>query len=480
MPSVFYIIPLFFITITLSALIKNNMLRVFTLFIFNLIIIGEIVSVYFSGGLIDYQFYVNLNVNDIISGLFIFKYQALLCIICFFIILFICYKLSAVLSNKLSRRHTVVLFALFLSLICYKNGPVSHFYEIYEVTTAKPTHFDLSLKSVFIDPQSYPDKKHIKATQGKNIIVISLESLEQGFLSPTFNHLTPNLEKLSQEFSYYKNMPMMPGSTWTLASMYTYMTGVPLFLGGYNTYLFDDKKQSKLVSLGDVLNQAGYQNRYIIGNPEFAGMGQAISLFGIPIVSEKTYPGRYPSAPFGLYDRDVFDLAKHEIEQLKEDSKPFAVFISTVSTHAPNGFYDKRMESVITPQTSDLEFTIASVDYNLGLFITYLKQNNLLDNSVIYIFPDHQMMGYGTEIISKLSQSPRKLYLMTNADEQTLKKSLDETLYQIDLPRIIIDGAGINTNAKFLTDYLKNSEKEQFIDQNKSNIAVLNSSSLTN
>ncbi|MCO6548302.1 MAG: hypothetical protein J6583_11075, partial [Gilliamella sp.] len=54
----------------------------------------------------------------------------------------------------------------------------------------------------------------------------------------------------------------------------------------------------------------------------------------------------------------------------------------------------------------------------------------------------------------------------------------DQTIYQIDLPRLILNGAQVKTNAKFLTDYLTepNFDKKQFIEQNKSNIATLNNS----
>ena len=86
------------------------------------------------------------------------------------------------------------------------------------------------------------------------------------------------------------------------------------------------------------------------------------------------------------------------------------------------------------------------------------------------------MMGAGTETVKKLSAKERKLYLLTNASTDDLQKSPNQTIYQIDLPRLILNGAQIKTNAKFLTDYLigENADKKQFIEQHKSNIATLN------
>lgn len=478
MPSVLYVIPLFLIAITLSALIKNRKIRIFALVIFTVFIIAELISVYFSGGLVDYQFYVNLNLNDIVSGLLIFKLQALLAVVCFLALLFAAYKLTGWLSVRCQRRYLIIVLCLSATAILPKNGPVSRLYEIYEVVRVKPTDFRQALIALGIDPDGYPNKPSLTAAPGKNIIVISMESLEQGFLTPRFPGLTPNLTQLSERFTYFPNLTTAPGSTWTLASLYTYMTGVPLFLGGYDTSPFDDKTRSLLVSLGDVLHKAGYETRYVMSSPDFAGMGNAIRLFGVPVISEKTYPNRYPPAPFGLYDRDIFDLAKHELSQLEKRAQPFVLFISTISTHAPNGFYDSRMAKVIAPKASDLEFAVASADYNLGLFINYLDENGLLENSVIYLFPDHLMMGYGTDVIDKLSQQRRQLYLITNAEQKTLGQSTDAKIYQIDLPRLIINGAEIRTNAKFLTDFLAETDKAAFIERHKSDIAALNSSSL--
>ncbi|WP_176700814.1 hypothetical protein, partial [Gilliamella sp. Fer4-1] len=72
----------------------------------------------------------------------------------------------------------------------------------------------------------------------------------------------------------------------------------------------------------------------------------------------------------------------------------------------------------------------------------------------------------------------RKLYLLTNASIQDLQKTPDQTIYQIDLPRLILNGAQVASNGKFLTDYLSapNFDKKQFIEKNKANIATINNS----
>ncbi|OCG24875.1 hypothetical protein A9G22_03325 [Gilliamella sp. App2-1] len=472
--STLIILPLFIITIIFASLFKQKKWQLLSIILLTVFIVMELTSIYFSGGFIDYQFYVNLNINDIIEGLFIFKLQAALVIVVFFALIFLLSKLANWCKRKCHLIVRLLLaFAAIIS-ISYHNGPLSRLYEIYQVTSAPREPFEQALQS--LNMTNYTNKNQLVSHQGKNIIVLSLESFEQGFFD--FEDITPNLRQLRQDYTFFDNMPMSSGSTWTTASMYTYMTGMPFLIGGYTTSPLMRADQTHLVSLGDVLNQAGYQTRYVMASPDFAGIGHTAELFGMEVISEKNYVGQYPPAPFGLYDKDIFDIAQKQITEMHQANKPFALFVSTVSTHAPNGFDDERMRSVISPKADNMSFVAASLDHNLGHFIQYLKDEDILKDTIFYIFPDHLMMGAGTPTINRLSQKERKLYLLTNARTQDLQKTPDQTIYQIDLPRLILNGAQVESNAKFLTDYLTkpNFDKKQFVEQNKSNIATINNS----
>ena len=456
--STLIVLPLFIFTITLASFFKQKKWQLLTIILMTVIIVMELTSIYFSGGFIDYQFYVKL--------------QALLVIVVFLGLVFILSKLASLFRNKCRLLWRLPLAAIAIAFISYHNGPISRIYEIYQVTCAPKATFEQALQA--LNMSDYVAKSQINSQQGKNIIVLSLESFEQGFLD--FADITPNLRQLKQQYTFFPNMPMSAGSTWTTASMYTYMTGVPFLIGEHSTSPLKNANTTQLVTLGDVLKQAGYQTRYVMAGPEFAGIGHTAEVLGMQVISDKTYPGKYPNAPFGLYDKDILEIAKLQIQEMKKTDKPFALFISTVSTHAPNGFHDDRMTAVISPKQDNMSFVAASLDYNLGQFIDQLKQQGMLDNTVFYIFPDHLMMGAGTETVKKLSEKERKLYLLTNASIDDLQKSPNQTIYQIDLPRLILNGAQIKTNAKFLTDYLiaEQVDKKQFIEQHKANIATLN------
>ncbi|XKM13624.1 LTA synthase family protein [Orbaceae bacterium ac157xtp] len=466
-------LPLIVITVFLASLFKSKIVRLPIILVMTIFIVMELVSIYFSGGFIDYQFYVNLNVNDIIEGLIIFKFQAVLTIVVFLFLLWIMLKFSRFLQQKIRLLFRILILILAIIPLNYRQGPFDKLVEIYRVVSAPKMEFDVALKQLgMVD---YVHKSELTASKGKNIIVISLESFEQNFMN--FDKVTPNLRAIRDKYTFYPNMPMGVGSSWTTASMYTYMTGMPFLVGGGNTTPLSNVDATNLISLGDVLHKAGYQTDYIIGSPTFAGIGHIISFLGFNIISEKSYPGQYPDAPFGLYDKDIFDIAKRKIEDYSHDDKPFALFISTISTHAPNGFYDARMESVIDKNLDNLSFAGTSLDYNLGQFIRYLEDEDKLDNTVFYIFPDHLMMGSGTKTIAELAKNERLLYLITNATSNETKFDSANNIYQIDLPVIILNGADISTNARFLTDYLPSgSDKKAFIDQHKSEVATINRS----
>ena len=250
--STLVVLPLFILTISLASFFKQKKWQLFTIILMTVIIVMELTSIYFSGGFIDYQFYVNLNVNDIIEGLFIFKLQALLVIVVFLGLVFILSKLANWFRHKYKLHWRLLLVIVAVASISYHNGPISRAYEIYQVTCAPKATFAQALQN--LNMNDYVEKSQLDSQKGKNIIVLSLESFEQGFLD--FADITPNLRQLKQQYTFFANMPMSAGSTWTTASMYTYMTGVPFLIGEHSTSPLkgDRKSVIKLAMLWLVRN----------------------------------------------------------------------------------------------------------------------------------------------------------------------------------------------------------------------------------
>lgn len=299
--------------------------------------------------------------------------------------------------------------------------------------------------------------------------------MEYGFLSQAFGDLTPNLRNLAKDWTFYKMNPAM-GSSWTSGSLYAHQVGVPAIYPERS--IFSHMTSSKLIGLGNILKKAKYKSKYIMPLKEFEGMDNFLQAYDIEAISEKNSIGNYQEASWGMLDFDIFNEAKLQINEfLKNKNAPFALFISTVSTHPPNGIYDMRMQKYIPNKINNFEFTIASVDYLLNDFISFLNKNGIMQNTSIYIFPDHLLMSGPKETTDKINLKARYLYMLTNVNKDKLGKSTNESIYQIELPRMIINGADIKTNATFLSDFIKG-DIGKFIATNKEKISSLNFSAI--
>ncbi|MFQ5560780.1 MAG: sulfatase-like hydrolase/transferase, partial [Nitrospinota bacterium] len=391
------------------------------------------------------------------------------------------YYLASFFPQFLKDQKKIILLVLGCSLVVmsWPGGVIKEVYSIYQIVNAKRASFYGALKSLGIDPKSYISPERLTAKSGKNIIVISLESIELGFMSKEFKNLMPNLSALSKEWTLYQKMPQGPGSNWTAGSVYTHQSGVPAFFKQQRNEIFQGTERTRIVGLGHVLEEANYNSVYMMGNPEFGGIKDMLNTYKLPVKSEKNIESEYSFSDWGFHDLDLFKEAKKEVLRLKTSDNPFALFLSTVSTHFPDGVYDERMEAVISRQENKLEFMVKSVDHMLGAFIRFLKEEGLLENTAVYIFPDHYLMGTTGPVVEKLNRAGRQLFLLTNIEEGELPFKSSESIYQIDLPKIFMEGAGIDSNAVFFTDYVPRQDVTGFLNARKLEIVSLNEASLS-
>lgn len=469
--------------IILSYISTRVILRICALILASFISV-ELFSIYIGGSLIDYKFYTQANWNDVWAGKDQFMLQGALAILVLIAMYFVLLKLAEKLRVYQFRNKKIASILLFFScsfvLTLPSNSAFGKLYDIYKIQAAEDLGFDEALLNLGIPPSEYVKPQDLKSSAGKNIIIISMESIERGFLDSKFEKATPNLQRYSKELTFFNDMPQGPYSGWTSASLYTLLTGVPAMLKGNGNETLSAISNVKITGLGNVLNKAGYNATFLIGEADYAGTRDLVSTYKANVIDRGDLGNKYDKAPWGLYDYDLFAEAKNIISKTTEDNEPFALFLSTISTHPPHGVVDKRMKGKLPQGLSDHEFSIATLDYLIDDLIQYLKHNKLYENTAIYLFPDHLLMGLGSDksIFDRLG-SDRKLFLLTNIAKSKFSKSVSETIYQIDLPKLIIEGAEIKTNAIFLTDFIKNKNKINFLESNTDNIVKLNTASLT-
>jgi lipoteichoic acid synthase len=445
-----------------------------------IVILIELMSIYIGGALFDYKCYIHANIANMLGFVNMYWLQSFAFIVGLGVLSWSIFRLSNALIQKrrLSKPLCFLGLSTCLLLMNVEEGILSNLYHIYQLNKIPIYSFDDSLENLGICPKEYVQSSSVQAIKGKNIIVLSLESLEKGYLSKNLERLTPNLRQLAQEMTFYE-MQQCEGAGWTSASMYCTQTGIPAFFRGNSNAVFQMTNNIKLTGIAHILKKAGYDMSYMIGKPAFAGMEDLLTAYGFSVKSEKTFDTTYKVFPIGMHDKDLFAELKKEISQKASSTTPFAIFASTVSSHAPNGIYDERMLKYIGKEADNLAFMVKATDYWVGDLIHFLKEKGLLSNTIIFIFPDHLLMGQTAAVLKDFPE--RGLYIITNAHQEQISFNPNDTLLQIDLPKLILRGAEIKHNAKFLTDYLGSLTKEQkiqFIKENYGKLLSLNEASI--
>ncbi|RDU65412.1 sulfatase-like hydrolase/transferase, partial [Helicobacter sp. MIT 14-3879] len=237
--------------------------------------------------------------------------------------------------------------------------------------------------------QNYITPNVSKLNKPRNLIIIFAESMESTYSSKNipsnilmqnrggdiignsiskeyspFDELIPNLSRFASDWINFSNTDVVggiiqnPGSSVTIAGLISYLCGIPLNLpkGGVQsrkkTYL------ENVICIGEVLSSYGYNQAAIQGADSiFSGHNsffakQNIKMLDVNYFKQNGFISKNYTKNWGMEDAKVFAGAKNYLSSYKENI-PFALYISTLDTHFPNGYVDKDF-------CSDLEFGYSS------------------------------------------------------------------------------------------------------------------------
>lgn len=460
-----------------SSFFKSTTLRISISICITAFIALQLASLYATKSFIGYGFYVHFNLTNF--GLVSLFLSQLLFISIISVLVFASCLMSYTIKKKLidakRRKKAFIIVGILTCLISYSIGfSKSSFIEDTQTLSSiiyskKPdSNFNDILEKHSITNYTLPHE--LEAKKGKNIIIISLESFEKGFLDHKFRSTTPNLQRLKKEWSYL-DIHQNPGSNWTSGSLYTLLTGFPAFFGVEHNEIFQNTFHSEITSISHVTKKAGYQNIFLNSDANFSGTRDMLYCLAFDKIIDKSNTNFKNLTKFGVRDYDLFQIAKEEVKQHKDSNKPYMMILSTTDTHFPRGFYDERLDKHIKEDKNSLKFMLAGVDYMIKDFIQFLDKNDELNNTAVYILPDHFFMG-NRKLLKNTGELG--LYLISN---QELNNDSDSTLYQVHLPKIILNSSGIIHNMSFFTDYI-NGDKNIFIKKNIAEITEINTSGL--
>ena len=468
------ILIIFFLFCSIN-LIKNKIIRFLLSGPISIFFFLELISYYLTGELIDYRFFIYSDLSSINTFLFQFIEEFLLLIFFFILLNTILIFKDFKFVRNLKRITFPVIFICLIGIIVPNKSAVQKILEIkslynkefFSIKNNDSDQINLSLDN-FIKENNlnlYFKENQIKGKKNKNIIFISLESLDSGFINST-PELTPNLNIIKNKYNYLE-IDQTPGCDWSIGALYCLMTSLPSYFPFEPNKIFQGVVESKIINLGYLLKQVGYKNRtYFIGNADFSGTRDLLSIFDIKVNDYNQSTGNYDIAPssFGYHDKDLFYEIKKEIIKSKSTGDSFAIFASTINTHL-NGIKDKRMDNLINKNfQNELEHAVLSLDYLLKDFFDFIEDENLDKNTLIILTPDHLLPNNigAKDTLKKINKQNRSLYIISN--KKIITDKTDNS--QIELSKILLDTAEIEHNHKFffeIKDYkdLVNFSKEK-------------------
>ncbi len=243
--------------------------------------------------------------------------------------------------------------------------------------------------------------------EGKNVILLQLESMQNFVVGKSINgkEITPNINKFLSENIKIDNMIIQSYST-TADSEHSAMTSLyPL----ENGMAFAQYSGNKYNDIFEIYKKKDYHTVYMHGNEGTFWNRQ--NVYNVLQVDDLDFIDSFePDSE--LINNWISDesLYRQAVEKLKSVDGPF--FSSIVASSSHTGFdlpglenkYDK--VSIDVGEYKDTYFgnyleAVNYADYAFGKFIERLKQENLYDDTVIFIFGDHYGMQMNNEEMLK-------------------------------------------------------------------------------
>ena len=267
------------------------------------------------------------------------------------------------------------------------------------------------------------DFKKLQTAERNNLIMLYVESLENTFSDvEIFGHdlnapLTDSLG--SNEFS----LRQAPGTGWTTAGMVASQCGVPLapFMGN-RLGDRDGPILGNLICLGDILADEGYSQTFLVGpDLKFSGMDKFYLNHGFKFAYGKDEIfKKFATEDLGtgwgggIQDDTLLDIAFEIIKLEHKEQKNFNVTIVTTDNHAPDGFLSPRCAS--QGFQDKISEVIWCTNKTISNFVEKLKNDKILENTVLVVMGDHNFMG---EIDGARPVGEREIYFDYIAPKST-------------------------------------------------------------
>ncbi|WP_368935572.1 LTA synthase family protein [Bacillus sp. SH8-8] len=307
--------------------------------------------------------------------------------------------------------------------------------------------------------QSEPNPNMFGAAKGKNVIVVTLESLQTFLIGASVNgqEVTPFLNEFINESYYFDNFFHQTGQGKTSdseflidTSLYPLNRGAVFFTHGNNDY----------TATPEILRQQGYfTSVFHANNATFWNRNIMYSTLGYDrYYNELDYKiTPETNLNWGLKDIEYFDQS---VDILKTVNQPFYARFLTLTNHYPFT-YDEDTKFIEPYNSGNGVFdryivTARYLDESIKKFIERLKAEGLYDNSIIVLYGDHYGISEKhnramAQFLEKdqitefdtlnLQRTPLYIHIPGQTEGQTISKPTG----QIDMKPTILNLLGVDS-----------------------------------
>ncbi len=293
---------------------------------------------------------------------------------------------------------------------------------------------------------------------GKNVIVIHGESIQGFTMNLAFNgeELTPNLNKMAREGIYFNNYYSQESVG---NSSDTEFTSLSSLLPSSSGTVFVNYFNRDYETILKLLKEKDYYTFSMHANNGSAWNRQVTYKY-LGYDDFYYYTKDYDideTIMLGLSDKSFFRQSVEKIKTISEEHKNFYGTLVMLTNHTPFSDQEKFDYNVnIIDGEEEIPFLedtkignyLRSVNYAdsaIGYLFELLEENNLLDNTVIVLYGDHDAKLKKSEL-NKLYESEYYEDVLINKDDRI--DSLDEFTYELNrkVPFIIWSKDIVNTN----------------------------------
>jgi len=368
------------------------------------------------------------------------------------LILWIAYTLWSIklLRNKKFKRkqnNTIKTISFSLLLLSFIIHPLTNNFLNLNWFYFKKYFIDykLNFNDLYLKPKII--KKEEKT---KNLVFIYLESFENLYLNnEIFPNLTPNLNKLKQNSTYFSNIDMSYMSYWTISWMVASQCWIPIKANPWeenNTWSLKNWFMSNTYCIWDFLKKDWYNLNYIWwADINFAWKWDFYKTHWFNEVNWRDQllnkiKNKSYIHDWWLYDDTMFEKAYEKYDELSKKDDKFALFMLTLDTHWDSWSISKSCNLKYNKDKKSILNAYHCSDYIVWNFIKKIQSNPNYKDTLIVLVSDHYAMEMNNTIktLKKNEDKRRLTFIILDSDDKKFNE-INKKWQTFDIWSTILD-----------------------------------------